>query len=77
VRDAAWATQSCIFGWPLRGCWGEDGNGSSGNLAPLAACARLPADAGGHLTARNRRTSHYQAKSRFAPHRIGPYSSQP
>ena len=68
VRDAAWATQSCIFGWPLRGCWGEDGNGSGGNLAPLTACARLPADAGGHLTARDPRMSHFT--SRIASHRV-------
>ena len=76
VRDAAWATQSCIFGWPLRGCWGEDGNGSGGNLAPLTACARLPAVAGGHLTARDPRMSHFTsriASHRVASRRIGPF----
>lgn len=23
LRDTEWETQSCVFGWPLQGAWGE------------------------------------------------------
>ena len=35
MRDEQWATQSCIFGWALRGIWQEDADGTDVN-----ACAR-------------------------------------
>jgi len=33
--DVQWATQSCVFGWALRGIWPEDADGTDVN-----ACAR-------------------------------------
>ena len=35
MKDVAWATNSCIFGWPVRGVWPEDSDGTDVN-----ACAR-------------------------------------
>jgi microtubule-associated protein-like 1/2 len=35
MRDEEWHTQSCIFGWALRGIWQEDADGTDVN-----ACAR-------------------------------------
>jgi microtubule-associated protein-like 6 len=35
MRDTEWVTQSCIFGWALRGIWPEDADGTDVN-----ACCR-------------------------------------
>jgi len=35
MKDVSWETYSCIFGWPLRGIWPEDSDGTDVN-----ACAR-------------------------------------
>jgi len=35
MRDEKWSTQSCIFGWSLRGIWPDDADGTDVN-----ACAR-------------------------------------
>ena len=35
MKDVEWQTQTCIFGWPVRGVWPEDSDGTDVN-----ACAR-------------------------------------
>ena len=35
MKDVVWLTYSCIFGWPVRGVWPEDSDGTDVN-----ACAR-------------------------------------
>ena len=36
MRDVCWATQSCIFGWHLRGIWPEDADGTDINAVCIA-----------------------------------------
>ncbi|KAJ1457506.1 WD40-repeat-containing domain protein [Pelagophyceae sp. CCMP2097] len=45
VRDVAWATQRCVFGWALQGTWDADRDDG----AFLACCAVRPAGGAGLL----------------------------
>ena len=41
MRDQLWATQTCIYGWPVRGLWPEGADGTDIN-----ACARCNTEPG-------------------------------
>lgn len=40
MKDIVWESQSCIFGWPLRGVWPEDSDGTDINAAARSNSAK-------------------------------------
>lgn len=44
MRDEVWSTQTCVYGWSLRGIWPEDADGTdiNGRLQPATSHVFVP-----------------------------------